>query len=159
MKKRNKVLLTGATLLTLGTATGYAASNIFGNLDAIKENYNITFEFAKNQKQRADELQQKLNQESGNKEQLQNEINNLKSEIENIKTNHAIEITNKQAEINAKQNEIDAKQQEVNEKQESINQLNNELGQLNGELTQVEAKVSELLNYTNDRTSELVGGE
>ena len=76
MKKRNKMILTGATLLTIGGATGFAATNIFGNLDAIKENYNITFEFAKSQKQKADELQQKLNQESGNKEQLQNEINN-----------------------------------------------------------------------------------
>ena len=159
MKKRNKALLTGVSLLTLGTVTGYAATNILGNLDAIKENYNITFNFAKSQKQKADDLQQQLDNESGNKEQLQNEINNLKSEIENIKTNHATEITNKQAEITAKQNEINAKQQEVNQKQESINQLNNELGQLNGELAQVEAKVDELLNYTNDRTNELVGGE
>src|SRR5699024_2907569 len=109
MKKRNKVLLTGATLLTVGGVTAYATTNIFGNLDAIKENYNITFEFAKSQKQKADELQQKLNQESGNKEQLQNEINNLKSEIENIKANHAQEIANKQAEITNKQKEIDAK--------------------------------------------------
>ena len=31
MKKRNKVLLTGVSLLTLGTVTGYAATNIFGN--------------------------------------------------------------------------------------------------------------------------------
>ena len=159
MKKRNKALLTGATLLTLGTATGYAATNIFGNLEAIKENYNITFEFAKSQKQKADELQKQLDNESGNKDKLQNEINNLKSEIENIKINHAQEITNKQAEISVKKEEINSKQQEVNQKQETINQLNNELGQLNGELAQVEAKVSELLNYTNDRTSELVGGE
>ena len=36
MKKRNKAILTGATLLTLGTVTGYAATNIFGNLDAIR---------------------------------------------------------------------------------------------------------------------------
>ena len=70
MKKRNKLILTGVSLLTLGTATGYAATNIFGNLEAIKENYNITFNFAKSQKQKADELQQKLDQESGNKEQL-----------------------------------------------------------------------------------------
>ena len=159
MKKHKKAILTGVSLLTLGTVTGYAATNIFGNLEAIKENYNITFEFAKSQKQKADELQTKLDNESGNKEQLQNEIDNLKSEIENIKTNHAQEITNKQAEITAKQEEINAKQQEVNQKQESINQLNNELGQLNGELEQVEAKVSELLNYTNDRTNELVGSE
>ena len=159
MKKHKKAILTGATLLTITGVTTYAATNIFGNLDAIKENYNITFEFAKSQKQKADELQTKLDNESGNKEQLQNEIDNLKSEIENIKTNHAQEITNKQAEITAKQEEINAKQQEVNQKQESINQLNNELGQLNGELAQVEAKVSELLNYTNDRTNELVGGE
>ena len=62
MKKRNKLILTGATLLTLGTASGYAATNIFANLDAIKENYNITFNFAKSQKQKADELQQKLDQ-------------------------------------------------------------------------------------------------
>ena len=158
MKKRNKILLTGATLLTIGGVTGFAATNIFGNLDAIKENYNITFNFAKTQKQRADELQQQLDNESGNKEQLQNEIDNLKSEIENIKTNHAQEITNKQAEITAKQEEINAKQQEVNQKQESINQLNIELGQLNGELAQVEAEVNNLLNYTNQRTSELTGG-
>ena len=58
-EKKKKVLLTGATLLTVGTVTGYAATNIFGNLDAIKENYNITFEFAKSQKQKADELQQR----------------------------------------------------------------------------------------------------
>ena len=159
MKKRNKAILTGATLLTLGTATGYAATNILGDLDAIKENYNITFNFAKSQKQKADELQTKLDNESGNKEQLQNEINQLKTDIENIKTNHAQEITNKQAEIEAKQDEINSKQQEVNQKQESINQLNNELGQLNGELAQVETKVIELLNHTNDRTNELVGGE
>ena len=159
MKKRNKVLLTGATLLTLGTATGYAATNIFGNLDSIKENYDITFRFAQNQKQKATELQQELNQESGNKEQLQNEIDNLKSEIENIKTNHVVEITNKQAEITNKQKEIDAKQQEVNDKQESINQLNNQLGELNGQLSQVEAEVNNLLNYTNQRTNELVGEE
>ena len=159
MKKRNKLILTGATLLAVGGATGYAATNIFGNLDAIKQNYDITFNFAKSQKQKADDLQQQLDNESGNKEQLQNEINNLKSEIENIKENHATEIANKQAEIKAKQDEINAKQQEVNQKQESINQLNNELGQLNGELAQVEAKVSELLNYTNDRTNELVGSE
>ena len=159
MKKRNKLLLTGATLLTLGGVTGYAATNIFGNLDAIKENYNITFEFAKSQKQKADKLQQQLDSESGNKEQLQNEINNLKSEIENIKTNHAQEITNKQAEITAKQEEINSKQQEVNAKQETINQLNNELGQLNGELAQVEARVADLLNHTNNGVQELTGGE
>ena len=106
MKKHKKAILTGATLLTLGTATGYAATNIFGNLDAIKENYNITFNFAKSQKKKAEDLQQRLDNESGNKEQLQNEIDNLKSEIENIKTNHAQEITNKQAEITAKQEEI-----------------------------------------------------
>src|SRR5699024_11468133 len=92
MKKHKKLILTVATLLTVGGVTGYAATNIFGNLDAIKENYNITFEFAKSQKQKADELQQKLDQESGNKDQLQNEINQLKTEIENIKTNHAQEI-------------------------------------------------------------------
>ena len=159
MKKHKKAILTGATLLMVGGATGYAATNIFGNLDAIKENYDTTFNFAKSQKQKADELQQQLDNESGNKEQLQNEINNLKSEIENIKQNHAQEITNKQAEITAKQDEINSKQQEVNQKQESINQLNNELGQLTGELAQVEAKVIELLNYTNDRTSELTEGE
>ena len=159
MKKRNKLILTGATLLTLGTATGYAATNIFGNLDAIRENYDITFNFAKNQKQKADELQQQLDNESGNKEQLQNEINNLKSEIENIKTNHATEITNKQAEIKAKQDEINAKQQEVNQKQETINQLNGELGQLNGELAQVESKVNELLIYTDNGVQELTEEE
>ena len=159
MNKRKKAILTGMALLTLGTATGYAATNIFGNLDAIKENYDITFNFAKSQKQKVEDLQRQLDNESGNKEQLQNEINNLKSEIENIKTNHAQEITNKQAEITAKQEEINAKQQEVNQKQESINQLNNQLGELNGQLSQVEAKVSELLNYTNDRTNELVGSE
>ena len=159
MKKRNKLILTGATLLMIGGATGYAATNIFGNLDAIRENYDITFNFAKNQKQKASELQRKLNQESGNKEQLQNEINQLKNEIENIKTNHAQEITNKQAEITNKQKEIDAKQQEVDQKQESINKLNNQLGELNGQLSQVEAEVSNLLNYTDQRTSELVGEE
>ena len=158
MKKRNKLILTSATLLTLGGVTGYAATNIFGNLDQIRENYDITFNFAKSQKQKVAELQQQLDQESGGKEQLQNEINNLKSEIENIKQNHATEIANKQAEIAAKQEEINLKQQEVNQKQETINQLNNELGQLNGELAQVEAKVNELLNHTNDRTNELVGG-
>ena len=47
MKKRNKMILTGATLLTIGGVTGYAATNIFGNLDAIRENYDITFNFAK----------------------------------------------------------------------------------------------------------------
>ena len=159
MKKRNKLILIGATLLTVGGVTGYAATNIFGNLDTIRENYDITFEFAKSQKQKADELQTKLDNEFGNKEQLQNEIDNLKSEIENIKENHAQEITNKQAEITAKQEEINAKQQEVNQKQESINQLNNELGQLNGELAQVEAVVTDLLNHTNNGVYELTGGE
>lgn len=159
MKKRNKAILTGASLLMVGTVTGYAATNIFGNLDAIKQNYDITFNFAKTQKQKANELQHQLDNESGNKEQLQNEIDQLKSEIEAIKTNHAQEITNKQAEIKAKQDEINAKQQEVNAKQESINQLNNELGQLNGELAQVEAKVNELLNHTNNGVQELTGGE
>ena len=159
MKKSNKLILTSATLLMLGGATGYAVTNIFGNLDQIRENYDITFNFAKSQKQKVTELQQQLDQESGNKDKLQNEINNLKSEIENIKQNHATEITNKQAEIKAKQEEINAKQQEVNQKQETINQLNNELGQLNGELAQVEARVADLLNHTNERTSELTGGE
>ena len=159
MNKRKKAILTGTVLLALGTVTGYAATNIFGNLYAIKENYNITFEFAKSQKQKADELQQQLDNESGNKEQLQNEIKNLKSEIENIKENHATEIANKQDEINKKQDEIDAKQQEVDQKQESINGLNNQLGELNGQLSQVEAEINNLLNYTNDRTNELVGGE
>ena len=159
MKKHKKAILTGMALLTLGAATGYAATNIFGNLDAIKENYNITFNFAKSQKQKAEDLQRQLDNESGNKEQLQNEIDNLKSEIENIKTNHAQEITNKQAEITAKQEEINAKQQEVNQKQETINQLNNELGQLNGELAQVEAVVDDLLNHTNNGVQELTGGK
>ena len=159
MNKRKKAILTGTVLLALGTVTGYAATNIFGDLDAIKENYDITFNFAKSQKQKVEDLQRQLDNESGNKERLQNEINNLKSEIENIKTNHAQEITNKQAEITAKQEEVNAKQQEVNQKQEAINQLNNELGQLKGQLSQVEAEVNNLLNYTNQRTSELVGGE
>lgn len=166
MKKRNKVLLTGATLLTLGGVTGYAATNIFGNLETIKDNYDITFNFAKSQKQKAEELQTKLNQESGNKEQLQNEINKLETDIENLKTTHAAEITNKNAEINnkqieinAKQDEINAKIEEVNEKQASINQLNNELGKLNGELAQVNAKVIDLLNHTNNGVQELTGGE
>ena len=159
MKKRNKAILTGATLLTLGGVTGYAANNIFGNLDTIRENYDITFNFAKSQKQKAEDLQRQLDNESGNKEQLQNEIDNLKSEIENIKTNHAQEITNKQVEIANKQKEIDAKQEEVNAKQEAINQLNNELGQLNGELAQVEAVVDDLLNHTNNGVQELTGGK
>ena len=158
MKKSNKLILTSATLLMLGGVTGYAATNILGNLDSIRENYDITFNFAKSQKQKVKELQTKLDNESGNKDKLQNEINNLKSEIENIKQNHATEIANKQAEITAKQKEVEDKQKEVEAKQETINQLNNELGQLNGELAQVEAKVNELLNYTNDRTHELVGG-
>ena len=158
MKKKIK-LLSATALLMVGGATGYAATNIFGDLDTIRENYDITVNFAKTQKQKVSELQQELENEAGNKEQLQSEINQLKADIENIESNHDVEITNKNAEIQSKQDEINAKQQEVNQKQESINQLNNELGQLTGELAQVEAKVSELLNYTNDRTSELVGGE
>ena len=72
LKKRNKAILTSVALLTLGAVTGYAATNIFGNLDAIKNNYDITFNFAKNQKQKVNELEQKLSQETDNKEQLQN---------------------------------------------------------------------------------------
>lgn len=159
LKKRNKVLLTSATLLTVGGATGYAATNIFGNLEAIRRNYDITFEFAKSQKQKAEELQRKLDNESNNQEQLQNEINQLKTEIENIKTNHAQEIANKQAEINAKQALIDEKEQEITKREATITQLTNDLTQLTGELDQVEAKVSELLSYTNEKTNELTGGE
>lgn len=158
MKKRIK-LLSATALLMVGGVTGYAATNIFGDLDTIRENYDITFNFGKAQKQKVSELQQQLESEAGGKEQLQAEINQLKADIENIESNHAVEITNKNAEIKAKQEEINAKQQEVNAKQEAINQLNNELGQLSGELAQVEAQVTDLLNHTNDRTQELVGSE
>lgn len=158
MKKRIK-LLSATALLMVGGVTGYAATNIFGDLDTIRENYDITFNFAKTQKQKVSELQQELENEAGNKERLQSEINQLKADIENIESNHAVEITNKNAEIKAKQDEINAKQQEVNAKQEAINQLNGELGQLNGELDQVEAQVTDLLNHTNNGVNELTGGE
>lgn len=56
MKKRIK-LLSATALLAIGGVTGYAATNIFNDLDTIRENYDITFKFANSQKKVADKLQ------------------------------------------------------------------------------------------------------
>ena len=52
MKKRFKTL-TAVALLSLGGVVGYASTNVFDSLNQIRSDYDFTFNFAMNQKQKA----------------------------------------------------------------------------------------------------------
>ena len=67
MKNKTKIIITVLVALSLlfgGAIIGYASSNIFANLDAIKANFDKVLNIGKSQKQTISELQNQLSQNS-----------------------------------------------------------------------------------------------
>ncbi len=75
MKNKKKIIIAVLVVLTLlfsGGIIGYAASNGFANLDAIKANFDKVLSVGKSQKQTINDLQNKLSQNNNIQEQLKN---------------------------------------------------------------------------------------
>lgn len=154
MKKRFKVLV-ATGLLFVGGTVGYASSSIFDYLNNTRTNFDIVFNIAKSNKDKAKELQNQINQNSQEKTALEQQIAQLKKDIEVIKTNHASEITDKNAEISNKQNEIAQKQAEVDAKQSVINDLTGQLSSTQSQLEQAENQARALSEYTDQKVDEI----
>lgn len=140
MKNKNKIIIAVLVVLALlfsGGIIGYAASNGFANLDAIKANFDKVLSIGKSQKQTIGDLQNKLSQNNNSQEQLKNQIIDLQNNV-NVK----------QSEIDAKQKDLDAKQREYDKLQQQIDSVKNNNDQL-------ENKIFELKNYTDQKVSEI----
>ena len=140
MKNKNKIIITVLVALALlfgGGIIGYASSNGFANLDAIKANFDKVLNIGKSQKQTISELQNKLNQNDNAQEQLKNQILDLQNNV------------------NGKQSEIDAKQKDLDAKQREYDKLQQQMDSVKDNNDQLENKISELKNYTDQKAREI----
>lgn len=140
MKNKKKIIITASVALALlfsGGIIGYAASNGFANLDAIKANFDKVLNIGKSQKQTISELQNKLSQNDNAQEQLKNQILDLQNNV------------------NSKQSVIDAKQKDLDTKQREYDKLQKQIDSMESENDQLENKIFELKNYTDQRVREI----
>lgn len=140
MKNKKKIIITVLVALTLlfgGAIIGYASSNVFANLDAIKANFDKVLNIGKYQKQTISDLQNKLSQNSNTQEQLRNQILDLQNNV------------------NGKQSEIDAKQKQLDAKQREYDSLQQKMDGMKSDKDQLENKIGELKNYTDQKVSEV----
>lgn len=140
MKKTKKVVIAVLVALALifwGAIVGYAASNGFANLDAIKENFDKVLYIGKSQKQKISELQNQLSQNGNIQEQLRNQILDLQNNV------------------GAKQSEIDAKQKALDAKQRKYDSLKQQMDGMKSTNDQLENKIAELKNYTDQKAREV----
>ena len=140
MKNKKKIIITVLVALALlfsGGIIGYAASNGFTNLDAIKANFDKVLSIGKSQKQTISDLQNKLSQNENIQEQLKNQI---------------IELQNN---VNGKQSEIDAKQKEIDAKQREYDKLQQKIDGIKSDNDQLENKIAELKSYTDQKVREI----
>ena len=140
MKNKKKIIITVSVALALlfsGGFIGYAASNGFANLDAIKANFDKVLNIGKSQKQTISDLQNKLSQNGNSQEQLRNQILDLQNKV------------------GAKQSEIDAKQKELDAKQREYDSLKQQMDGMKSDKDQLENKIGELKNYTDQKVREV----
>lgn len=140
MKKTKKVVITVLVALALlfgGAIIGYASSNVFANLDAIKANFDKVLNIGKSQKQKISELQNQLSQNGSSQEQLKNQILDLQNNV------------------GAKQSEIDAKQKALDAKQREYDSLKQQMDGMKSNNDQLENKIAELKNYTDQKIREV----
>lgn len=141
MKNKTKkvviIVLVALSLLFGGAIVGYAASNGFANLDAIKANFDKVLNIGKSQKQKISYLQNQLSQNGNTQEQLRNQILDLQNNV------------------GSKQSEIDAKQKEIDSKQREYDSLKQQMDGMKSDNDQLENKISELKNYTDQKAREV----
>ena len=140
MKNKTKIIITvlvAVALLFGGAIVGYAASNGFANLDAIKANFDKVLNIGKSQKQTISDLQNKLSQNDNAQEQLKNQILDLQNNV------------------NGKQSEIDAKQKDLDAKQREYDKLQQQMDSVKSNNDQLENKIAELKNYTDQKVREI----
>lgn len=140
MKNKTKIIITVLVALALifgGAIVGYAASNSFANLDAIKANFDKVLNIGKSQKQKIYDLQNQLSQNDNSQEQLKNQILDLQNAV-----------GSKQYEIDSKQKALDAKQREYDSLQQKMDGMKSDKDQL-------ENKIFELKNYTDQKVREV----
>ena len=140
MKNKKKIIITVLVALALlfsGGIIGYAASNGFTNLDAIKANFDKVINIGKSQKQTISDLQNKLSQNDNSQEQLKNQILDLQNNV------------------NSKQSEIDAKQKDLDAKQREYDKLQQQMDSMNSENDQLENKIADLKSYTDQKVREI----
>lgn len=140
MKNKKKIIITVLVALSLlfgGGIIGYAASNGFANLDAIKANFDKVLNIGKSQKQTIGYLQNKLSQNDNSQEQLKNQILDLQNNV------------------NSKQSEIDAKQKDLDAKQREYDKLQQQMDSVKSNNDQLENKIAELKNYTDQKVREI----
>lgn len=138
--KTKKVVITALVALALlfgGVIIGYASSNVFANLDAIKVNFDKVLNIGKSQKQTISDLQNKLSQNGNSQEQLRNQILDLQNNV------------------GAKQSEIDAKQKALDAKQREYDSLKQQMDGMKPDKDQLENKIGELKNYTDQKVREV----
>lgn len=140
MKNKKKIIITvlvAFTLLFSGGIIGYAASNGFANLDAIKANFDKVLNIGKSQKQTISDLQNKLSQNDNSQEQLKNQIIDLQNNV------------------NGKQSEIDAKQKVLDAKQREYDKLQQQMDSVKDNNDQLENKIADLKSYTDQKAREI----
>lgn len=141
MKNKTKKLvitvLVALALLFGGAIVGYAATNDFANLDAIKANFDKVLNIGKSQKQTISDLQNQLSQNGNSQEQLRNQIRDLQNAV------------------GSKQSEIDAKQKQLDSKQREYDSLKQQMDGMKSDKDQLENKIFELKNYTDQKVREV----
>ena len=140
MKNKTKIIVTVLVALALlfgGAVVGYAASNGFANLDAIKANFDKALNIGKSQKQTISDLQNQLSQNGSSQEQLKNQILDLQNKV------------------GSKQSEIDAKQKALDAKQREYDSLKQQMDGIKSNNEQLENKIAELKNYTEQKAHEV----
>ena len=144
--KFKKAFISGAIMAT-GLAVGYAASTAIQDLDAIRDNFDYILELNTNKQAEIDGL----------KTSKQEEIDGLNTTIEDLEGQIAeLEQTQNNS---GKQEEINKLKKQVEdlelERDDAITQRDNAVE----DNSNLEAKITELLNYTNEETNKLKGEE
>lgn len=150
MKKHNKVILTGASLLTVGTITGYAASTAFQDLDAIRDNFDYILNLNTKKQGEIDGLNDTIADLNAQNTNKQNEINNLNTTITELNT--------KIEELEQTQNNS-GKQQRIKELEEQVAGLIAERDRLETEHNNLKAEHDVLVAERDRLITELNGLE
>lgn len=157
--KTNKKLVTIIVALGLtfgGGAVGFAAGlGFFDNATIVQNNIDKLVTIANGHKQKAADLQAKLDQNNGDQQQLKDQISQLKDQLAQKDQEKQVAIDTKQKEIDQKQRELDQKQQEADQLRQQIDQLKQESNNKDQAISQYEQEMQRLADYSNQKVSDV----
>ena len=146
-----------ALVLTFdGGAVGFAAVlGFFDNSSIVQNNIDKLVTIASGHKQKAEELQAKLEQNSNDQQQLKDQIEQLQEQLRQKDKEKVDAIDAKQKELDQKQRELDQKQLEADNLLEQINQLKQDSQTKDQKISQYEREMERLADYSNQKVNEL----